>query len=175
MIAVITNCTFIFLARVTDVSMATIRTLMIVRGKRYYAALIGFFEVIIYILALNQVVNSLDKPLNLIIYALGFAAGSFTGSFLEEKMAIGNVSAQLIINQNGLEIIDVLREEGFGVTVVDGEGRDGLKKVLFISLKRKDLPKFKNIINDLEEEKFLVIMDAKKTMGGYYRQRRKAK
>src|SRR6056297_1513927 len=106
----------IFLARVMDVSMGTIRTLMVVRGKRIYAALIGFFEVTIYIIALQKVVTSLDRPLNLIAYSLGLAAGNYFGSLLEEKMALGQISAQLIPGKNQQQMIKNLREAGFGVT-----------------------------------------------------------
>lgn len=84
---------FIFLARVVDVSLATMRTLMLVRGKGLIAACIGFFEVMIYITALNKVVSGLDNPANLVVYALGFATGNFMGSYIEEKLAIGLTTA----------------------------------------------------------------------------------
>lgn len=166
---------FIFLARVTDVSMATIRTLMIVRGKGLYAAMIGFFEVIIYILALSRVVNSLDKPLNLIVYALGFSTGNYLGSYLEEKMALGNISAQIIPTVNSLELADDLREEGFGVTVIEGMGKAGLKKLLLVSLKRRDLHRLLDMIEEIDKDSFITIMDARTTRGGYFKKRRKAK
>ncbi len=165
----------IFLARVSDVSMCTIRTLMVVRGKRIYAALIGFFEVIIYILALNSVVNTLDRPVNLVAYALGFAAGNYLGSLLEEKMALGQISAQIIPGENNKEMIDQLRKEGFGVTVFDGMGKNGLKQVLFVLLQRKDMSKLFNTVEDIDENCFITIMDTRATRGGYYRRRRKAK
>jgi uncharacterized protein YebE (UPF0316 family) len=175
MTQLILGCLLIFLARVIDVSMGTIRTLMIMRGKRLYAAIIGFFEVTIYILALSKVVNSLDKPINLIFYALGFATGNYLGSYLEEKMALGNISAQIIPAHNAFDLADYLREEGYGVTVVEGSGKAGLKKVLFISLKRRDLPRLLEMIEKLDEESFVTIMDARITRGGYFKRRRKGK
>ena len=87
---------FIFAARVCDVSLATIRTLMVVRGQKLYAAIIGFFEVIIYILALGKIFSDLSNPLNLLFYALGFATGNYVGTFLEGKLAVGVFTAQVI-------------------------------------------------------------------------------
>jgi uncharacterized protein YebE (UPF0316 family) len=166
---------FIFFSRVIDVSMATMRMLLIVKGKRLQVAVIGFFEVIIYIVALGRVVNSLDKPINLLVYALGFAAGNYVGIYLEEKLALGYIGVQIIPSENDFEIIDKLREEGYGVTVVEGTGRAGLKHILTVYAPRKDLDKILSIAGQLDPKAFTAIMDAKKTLGGYYRQRNKAK
>ncbi|MEC9488292.1 MAG: DUF2179 domain-containing protein [Halanaerobium sp.] len=175
MAATVLGVLFIFFARVVDVSMATIRTLMIVRGKRLYAALIGFFEVTIYILALSRVVNSLDSPVNLLFYALGFSAGNYLGSFLEEKLAMGNISAQVIPSGHSREMAAILREEDYGVTEMEGMGREGVKNVLIISLKRKELPGMLALIEEVDEDCFVTIMDARTTRGGYFKPRRKAK
>lgn len=83
------NFLFIFIARMADVALMTIRMLMIVRGKRIQAAVIGFFEVTIYILALGQVVQNIDNTYSILAYALGFSSGNYLGSYLEEKMAMG--------------------------------------------------------------------------------------
>jgi len=115
----------IFLARVTDVSLATLRMLFLVRGKRYYAGGIGFLEVIIYIMALKYVVDRLHSPLNLVFYALGFAAGNVVGSFIEEKVALGQVTLQVITDRRPLELAQRLRSLGLGVTVTHGLGLNG--------------------------------------------------
>lgn len=86
---------FILLARVIDVSLGTIRILLLMQGSRLYAAIIGFFEFLIYIFILGTVVQHLDNPLNLITYSLGFALGNFIGSLFEEKIAIGHVTVFL--------------------------------------------------------------------------------
>lgn len=169
------NCIFIFTARVIDVSMLTIRTLMVVRGKRHQAALIGFFEVIVYIVALNRVVNSLDNPLNLFFYALGFASGNYVGSFIEEKMAIGDIAVQIIPKMNGDNIQQILRTNGFGVTAVEGMGKEGPKQILHVALKRKNLPKLIETIDSLDEDAFMTIMDAKSLRGGYIKYEQKSK
>ncbi len=173
--AVALNCIFIFAARVIDVSMLTIRTLMVVRGKRLQAALIGFFEVIVYIVALNRVVNSLDNPFYLFCYALGFATGNYVGSVLEEKMAIGDITVQIIPKTNGENIQEALRANGFGVTAVEGMGKEGPKQILHVGLKRKMLPKLIETMDSLDEDAFMTIMDAKSLRGGYVKHEQKSR
>jgi len=159
---------FIFVARVTDVSMSTIRMLMVVQGRRVYAALIGFFEVIIYITALNRVVNSLDNIGNLLAYALGFACGNFVGSYIEEKIALGNLTAQVVLKNKDKIVIDELREKGYGVTVIEGTGREGARSVLNITFKRKNLKELHSILKNLDGEAFMTVNDAKYISGGFF-------
>jgi len=158
----------IFVARVTDVSLGTIRTLMIFKGERIYAALIGFVEVIVYIIALNQVVTTLDNPFNLIIYALGFAAGNYFGSFFEEKMAIGQITVNIITNNNN-KLVASLREGGYGVTVVEAQGLEGSKQILFVTLKRRDLNHLFELVDENVNAKFINILDSRSTRGGHFR------
>jgi len=112
----------IFFARVVDVTLSTIRTLMVVQGRKPLAALIGFFEVGIYISVLGKVVTSLDNPYNLLAYCAGFAAGNYVGITIENKIALGNLSAQIILKTaENKELVDTLRDNGFGVTVIQGQ------------------------------------------------------
>ena len=87
----------IFLARVSDVSLGTIRTLMVVQGRKWQAALIGFFEVTIYVVVLGTVVSNLKNPMNLLSYSLGYACGNFVGITIENKIGLGNLAAQIIL------------------------------------------------------------------------------
>lgn len=170
---VIWGCLFIFVARVIDVSLSTMRMLLIVRGKGTYAAVVGFFEVIVYVVALNQVVGNLDRPINLIVYALGFATGNIVGSFIEEKLAIGLTTIQVITKNE--ELCKVVRNEGFGVTVLEGRGKDGFRQVLLVSLPRKELSSLLDLIESQDDAAFVTIMDTKATKGGYFKQTQKAK
>ena len=110
----------IFLARLVDVSLGTIRMIMVVRGKRIVAALVGFMEVTIYLLAISRVLSRMDNPFNVLAYALGYATGNYVGIFLEEKMALGNIIVQVILEHEVDELVEKLRDNGFGVTVVEG-------------------------------------------------------
>ncbi len=159
---------FIFAARVTDVSLSTVRTLLLVRGKRLPAAILGFFEVSIYILALGRVMTTLNNPLNLLVYALGFATGNFVGATLEERMALGYLTVQVISRETGSDLANILRAQGFGVTVLHGEGRDGSRQILYISLKRKFLSHIMNTLEAQEPDAFVTVMDTRLTQGGVF-------
>lgn len=160
----------IFISRVTDVSLATIRTLMVVQGRRVQAAIIGFFEVGIYVTALGKVVSNLDNPLNLLAYCAGFACGNYVGITIENKIAMGNLSAQIILKTaENHDLVDALREAGFGVTIIQGAGIKGPKEVLNVALNRKDLSKLRSIINEFEKEAFVTVSTINPISGGYFR------
>ncbi|MGI6604696.1 MAG: DUF2179 domain-containing protein [bacterium] len=164
---------FIFVARVVDMSGTTIRTIMVVRGQRLIAAIIGFFEVIVYILALNQVVGKLDNPFNLLAYALGFATGNYVGSAIEERMALGFVTVEIIPSQYDSPLADLLREQGFGVTCFAAEGREGPRLVLHVLLKRKKLTQLLDMLRETDDNAFYTIMDTRATRGGFLGQQGK--
>ncbi len=159
---------FIFFARLTDVSMATIRMIMVVRGKRFIAATIGFFEVSIYVMAIGKVLSGLDNPINILVYASGFATGNFMGVFLEEKLAIGSIVAQVISDHEVMRLVGILRDKGFGVTVIEGYGRQGIRHLLNITLKRKDLQSLYQIIDQHDKNSFITVMDTRSIRGGYF-------
>lgn len=158
---------FIFGARVVDVSLATVRMLMIVRGRRLEAAFIGFFEVMVYIWALGRVVSQLSNPVNLIVYALGFATGNYVGSLLEERLAMGYVTLQVIAREEtGRFLTEGLRQRGFGVTTYLGEGKEGSKIILLVSVKRKLLPGVMKYIDREAQDAFITILDTRRLVGG---------
>jgi hypothetical protein len=99
----------IFFARLADVSLATFRMIMVIRGKRIIAACIGFVEATIYILAVGKVLSAMNNPLNILAYALGFATGNYVGIFLEEKMALGSIIVQVILEHEVIINIIPLR------------------------------------------------------------------
>jgi uncharacterized protein YebE (UPF0316 family) len=159
---------FIFLARVSDVTLSTVRILMIMRGRSVTAAMVGFFEVIIYILALSRVIDTLDNPVRLVVYALGFATGNFIGSRVEERLALGFSTAQVISLDHSDEMAARMRERGFGVTVIEGCGREGTHQILHILLKRRDMPCFLTIIREVDSQAFVSVMDTRQIFGGYF-------
>lgn len=158
----------IFLARLTDVSMATIRMIMVIRGKRVIAACIGFVEVTIYVLAIGKVLSGMNNPFNVLAYASGFATGNYVGIFLEEKMALGNIVAQVISEVDVESLVEKLRGNGFGVTVVEGYGREGIRHLLSVSLQRKHLSKFYKVIDEHDKKAFVTVTDTRAIRGGYF-------
>lgn len=162
------NVLLIFIARVSDVTLSTVRILMIMRGRALAAAVIGFFEVSIYVLALSRVIGDLDKPVLLVTYALGFATGNYVGSNVEERLALGFATAQVISLDKADEIAELLREQGFGVTILEGCGREGTHQMLHVLLKRKDIPCLLTIVRKNDNQAFVTVMDTRKILGGYF-------
>ena len=161
---------FIFFARVADMSLDVLRILMLMRDRRLLAAIIGFFEVSIFILALNEVLkNGLDDPGKIVAYAAGFATGNYVGSLIESKLAMGFLSIHIIPPGEMVEcFVGKLREEGFGVTSVQGYGRDGERTMLFVMIKRKDLNRALNLINTTCPNAFFNVSDARRIHGGIF-------
>ncbi len=163
----------IFFARMLDMSMATVRTLMVMQGRKFQAALIGFFEVGIYVVVLGKVVNSLDNPYNLLSYCFGFAAGNYVGIMIENKIALGNLSAQIILKTANNDIlIDTLRSEKFGVTSYEGQGIEGPREMLTVALNRKDLPRLKRIVDTIDVNAFITVNSISPIRGGYFKMKK---
>ncbi|MCF6465403.1 DUF2179 domain-containing protein [Clostridium sp. Cult2] len=161
----------IFFARVCDVTLGTIRMLMVVQGRKVQAAIIGFFEVSVYVTALGKVVTSLDNIGNLFAYALGFACGNYIGIIIENKIALGSLAAQIILkgsNESNMELIEKLRDNGFGVTVLEGYGREGSREILHIAINRKDLSKLKDLVYSHDEDAFIIANTISPISGGYF-------
>jgi uncharacterized protein YebE (UPF0316 family) len=158
---------YIFCARIIDVSISVVRTLLMVRGKKIQAACLGAVEVFVYITVLTKIMGQLNNLGNLIAYSLGFGTGQIVGIFIEQKMALGNVTVQVITKEDENQLVEVLREEGFGVTVVQGYGRNGMKHILNIVLKRSMLPKLNEVLNEFDKDAFVTVLDTKYIQGGY--------
>jgi len=162
---------FIFISRIIDVSLSTCRTILLVRGERIKAASIGFFEVTLYVLVLNSIMNNLDNIWNLFVYALGFACGNLVGGAVEEKLAFGIQHIQVISRKEPHRLAELLREQGFGVTVTEGVGRDGPSFILQALLERKHTEAFSKTATGWDSDVFIIVSDAKKHRGGYIAKR----
>lgn len=159
---------FIFFSRIFDVSLGTLRIIYLTRGQSKLAAMIGFVEVMIYVVALSMVLGNLNHPLNIVIYGLGFAAGNLVGGLIEEKVAVGYASVQVITMQNGGELEESLRSRGFGVTAMQCYGMDGPHRVLHVLIRRRALPHFLKTLRSLDRNAFVSVSDTRKIMGGYF-------
>lgn len=159
----------IFLARLTDVSMGTLRQIMIIRGQRKIGALIGFFEIIIWILAISRVLSNLNQFYNIIAFASGFAMGNYLGAVIEEKIALGYVFAYVVPKNSTANLTEELRKAGFGVTTVTGMGLEGPRPILHIVFKRKDTKQFLNLLKAHDKDAFYTMLDVRAESGGYIR------
>lgn len=163
----------IFLARVMDVSIGTLRLIFVAKGFKFYAPLLGFFEVIIWLLAIGQIMQHLDNFMAFIAYGLGFAAGNYVGILLEEKISLGSVVLRIIPKKDTTALINYLHESDFGASAVEIEGKSGKQQMIFMILRRKDLKDALRIINSYNPNAFYSVEDVRTVSEGYFRLARK--
>jgi len=151
----------IFLARAADVSMAAIRIIFVSRGIRALAAMIGFFEMLIWLVGISQIMQNLNNPINYIAFAGGFSLGTFVGITVERKIAIGNLALQFITNKNPAGLLRYFRAKGYGATTIDGQGTAGPVKIVLVIVRRKLLDEVLKIIKKFDQNIFYTIEDVR--------------
>ncbi len=164
---VLAGALLIFMLRICDVSVGTLRVMFMVRSNRLLAALMSIGEASIYILAISRVLKSDVTPPMLIGYACGYATGTAVGITLERWIAIGSVIVRVISPSYGPEIRDALLAENYGVTSMRGEGRDGEVLILFAVTRRRGLKRLLECVRRLDEEAFMTIEPIAQAIGGH--------
>ena len=157
---VIGGCVFIMAGRVVDVSLGTLRTVSVVRGRRGVAWCLGFFEILIWVFVVSKVVQNLDQPAYAVSYALGFATGNYIGLTLENWFAFGEQVVR-IFTREGPAITAALRTERFRVTSFAGEGRDGPVQLLFIEAPRRAIERVIGSARRIDPTCFYVVDDVR--------------
>ncbi len=147
----------IFCARILDVSMGTIRMILVIAGHRYRAAALGFVEVIIWVLAVGGVFVYLSNPIALFSYAGGFATGTLVGMMLEDKLAMGYRVIQVINSKPELHLCAHLREHGYRVTRIEGKGRDGPVEIAFAVVRRRAQGDVMDLVNRYAPAAFVTV------------------
>jgi len=155
----------IFLARVCDVTIGTIKIIYIAKGQKYLAPLLAFFEISIWLLAIGEIMKNLDNFIYYFAYAGGFTLGNFVGIYIEGKLAIGTLAIRIITAKKAGELINFLRSVGYGVTSVDAYGTTGKVSVIYTVVKRKDLSEVIGIINRFNPKSFISIEEVRKAKG----------
>ena len=138
----------IFSLRLADQSLGTMRSLLVAKNKPIYAALIGLVESAIWIVAISQVIKDIDDPILIAAYAAGFAAGTILGSYIERIVGVGNIVVRVFTPSNSPSVAETLRDNGHGVTVIDGEGKEGPVKIYLCVIPRR---KLKSVLQMIEE------------------------
>jgi len=151
----------IFLSRVIDVTMDTLRIVFVSRGNKIVAPILGFFEILIWLIAITRIMENLDNFATYIAYALGFAVGNYVGLCLEEKLAIGTQLIRIITVSDSSRLINNLREKKFGVTAIDAEGKNGLVHIIFVITRRKVVHQVIGILNHFNPKAFYSIEDVR--------------
>ncbi|MFA6866969.1 MAG: DUF5698 domain-containing protein [Clostridia bacterium] len=159
---------FIFFGKILEVTISTIRMVMINRGERTIGSLIAFVEIILWIFITGSVlVGFQEAPLKIVVFALAFAIGNYVGSWLEGKIALGLCTIQVITNECPDLLLALLRSQGLAVTVLEGEGKEGPRHILAIHLKRKRISSTVRLINKNMENCFITVSDVRVLKGGY--------
>lgn len=149
----------IFTARIFDVTIGTLRIIMVARGKKILAPILGFFEVLIWIIAVSKIMDNLDNWVNFVFYAAGFATGNYIGMLIEEKLAMGTVGVRIITAKSGDRLINTLKEKGYGLTFMNAQGREENVNVIFLTVKRSNLKELIPIIHNFNSNAFYTIED----------------
>ncbi|AGA76923.1 DUF2179 domain-containing protein [Echinicola vietnamensis] len=152
----------IFLARVGDVTINTLRIMFVLNGKKNVAPILGFFEALIWLLAIGQIFQNIDNPMSYLAYAGGFGAGTYIGMVIEEKLALGRVLVRVITKEPMPELIEYMKERDFRFTNVGAEGRYGKVNLLFTVMKRESLKGFIGKIKSLNDKAFYTIESVKR-------------
>ncbi len=158
--SVVATCVLIVLARITDMTLDTIRTASIVQGRRLFAAVLGFFEAIIYVCAVAKVLLNMDHPVYALAYGLGYGLGTFLGITIEQRLAFGLQVASLF-TRKGAELAKALILAGYRVAKVEGQSRDGNLAILYVEVLRKQAPKLIHDAGAIDETCFCVVNDVK--------------
>jgi uncharacterized protein YebE (UPF0316 family) len=158
----------VFFARVADVTLGTMRIIFTSRGRRRIAPLLGGVEVFIWVVVIAQIVKSVHSLTAYLGYAAGFAAGTYIGILLEERLAMGTLIVRVILAANGESLARDLHEAGFGVTSVDGQGSHGPVKLVYTVVKRKDLPEVTAIIHQTCPKAFVSVEEVRAAEQGIF-------
>ncbi len=158
----------IFIARICDVTLGTMRIIFTSKGKRNIAPVLGFFEVLIWITAVSKIMQNIDNYFNYVAYAGGFAMGNLIGMIIEERLAVGIQLIRVITHQKGTELVHELNERGFGATIVEAHGAREKVHLIYTVVQRNDLGQVVKIINSINPKAFFTIEDVRSTREGVF-------
>lgn len=151
----------IFLARISDVTVGTLRIVMVSKGQKYIAPLLGFFEVIIWLVTMSKIIQNIDNWVAYVAYGAGFATGNLVGLIIEEKLAVGIVQLQIITRKSADNLIAKLKAGGYGVTYHEAQGANEKVAVIYTIIKRNEIKKVTEIMLTYNPNAFYSIQDIK--------------
>lgn len=165
-------CIKIFLVRILDVSLGTLRTIITVKGRNTLASMVGFIEVFVWFVIAREALNTdVDSIWIAISYSLGFATGTYIGGVLSDRFISGTLSVQVVTSSKDSKVLNKIRQEGYGMSVIDIKGKDDGqgKYMLFIEINKKNMSHLKNMIKEIDEKAFIVVNETKYVQNGYFK------
>ena len=159
---------FIFVARTADVGLNTLRILFLSQGRSLLAPMVGFFEALLWLVVIGQILQHLSNPLCVVAYAGGFAAGNAFGMFLERRLAIGMQMVRIVTHRDAEVLIEALKARDYGITVVDATGAMGKVKILFTVVRRRDVGLVLELIRQHNPKAFISVEDVRRAEEGVF-------
>ena len=150
---------FIFLARIADVTIGTLRIILVSKGRKSIVPILGFIEIFIWILAISRIMQNLDNVICYFAYAGGFACGNYIGILLEEKLALGDLLIRVITKKDATNLISSLHEQGYGTTSVEAMGLKDQVHIIYTIIKRAEFKEVVDIIHSFNPKAFYSIED----------------
>lgn len=159
----------IFGLRLADMALDTLRLLFVVRGKKKIVWVLGFFQSILFVIAITSVLDGiLENPLKILGYGAGFATGNVLGIKIEEKLAVGHLHVKVVSPKRGLAVAAALRDAGFAVTEVPARGLQGTVTMLLLDVMRRDLAKVETSVLETDHEAFVTVEDVRPLRRGFW-------
>jgi len=162
----------IFMARICDVSIGTMRIIFVSKGKKNIAPFLGFFEVLIWITAISKIMQNLDNYVNYVAYAAGFATGNLVGMIIEEKLAMGFQMIRIFTNEKGKELVKILNSNGYGATTIEAHGAKEKIHLVYSIVHRNEVEKVLEAVNLFNSKAFFTIEDIKAVNEGIFNPRK---
>jgi uncharacterized protein YebE (UPF0316 family) len=159
---------FLFFLRIVDISLYTLRIMMVARGLKAQAAFFAFCQSLAFVTAIRAVLTNLDQPFIIAGYAAGFATGLVVGMTLESRLAIGYTHLRIVSSGRGAEICERLRGDGYAVTEVPARGRDGTVTLLICDVLRRDAPRVAQLVDNLDPAAFITAESVRSVSHGFW-------
>lgn len=161
---------FIFISRVLNMALDTVRMLTVVRGMRSITWILGVLQTMLFVVALGSVMNDLSNPIKILAYSVGFATGNVIGMNIEKRLAFGFINMTIISSIRGQELAEKLRSQGHAVTEIPARGKDGSVEILECSVQRKFVPELQRSVLECDPNAFITTRDIQKIWRGYWRE-----
>ncbi len=158
----------IFFARICDVTLGTLRIIFVSKGYKAIAPLLGFFEVLIWVIVISQLLSSFSSWVCYIGYAAGFAAGNFVGMIIEERIAIGTLLVRITTPKDAHSLMNMLCSNGFGATLLEGQGSKGKVNIIQSVVSRKSMKEVQRVLDESDEKLFYSIEDVRSVKQGVF-------
>lgn len=148
----------IFTLRLIDVALATLRIVFLSKGRKGTAAALAMVEGVIWVVAITRVISAgFDDPERIVAFAAGFAAGTYVGALVEQRLALGQSLVRIVAPVDTPQVAAALREQGFGATVFNGDGFEGEVRLTFTVVPRKRVKEVTSLVHDLNPNAFVTV------------------